>query len=89
MALEEVEATNDIDESYEDNLQEEVEGNNDIENFEAKSRERKKLRVLSNEERMSIYHELLQKSVDGQLRKGATNEVASSNSVPIRTVQRI
>lgn len=30
MALEEVEATNDIDESYEDNLQEEVEGNNDI-----------------------------------------------------------
>ncbi|CAI8613496.1 unnamed protein product [Vicia faba] len=89
MALEEVEATNDIDESYEDNLQEEVEGNNDIENFEAESRERKKLRVLSNEERMSIYHELLQKSVDGQLRKGATNEVASSNSVPIRTVQRI
>ncbi|CAI8614993.1 unnamed protein product [Vicia faba] len=85
MALEEVEATNDIDESYEDNLQEEVEGNNDIvyvaENFEAESRERKKLRVLSNEERMSIYHELLQKSVDGQLRKGATNEVASSNSV--------
>ncbi|CAI8619181.1 unnamed protein product [Vicia faba] len=93
MALDEVEATNDIDESYEDNLQEEVEGNNDIvyvaENFEAESRERKKLRVLSNEERMSIYHELLQKSVDGQLRKGATNEVASSNSVPIRTVQRI
>ncbi|KAI5396852.1 hypothetical protein KIW84_062904 [Lathyrus oleraceus] len=38
---------------------------------------------------MYIYHELLQKSVDGKLRKGATNEVASSNSVPLRTVQRI
>ncbi|KAI5424708.1 hypothetical protein KIW84_030771 [Lathyrus oleraceus] len=90
---EEFEATNNIDESCEDNLQEEVETNNDTvyiaENVEAEPREKKRLRILSNEERMYIYHELLQKSVDGKLRKGATNEVASSNSVPLRTVQRI
>ncbi|XP_050915558.1 uncharacterized protein LOC127130629 [Lathyrus oleraceus] len=86
---EEFEATNNIDESCEDNLQEEVETNNDTENVEAEPREKKRLRILSNEERMYIYHELLQKSVDGKLRKRATNEVASSNSVPLRTVQRI
>lgn len=34
-------------------------------------------------------HELLQKSVHGKSRKGATNEVASSNSVSLRIVQHI
>jgi hypothetical protein len=31
----------------------------------------------------------IKKSVNGKLPKRATNEVASSNSVPLRTVQRI
>jgi hypothetical protein len=51
--------------------------------------ERNRLRVLSNEERKSVYHELLQKSVDGKLPRGVTKAVASSFSVSMRTVQRI
>jgi hypothetical protein len=59
------------------------------ENVEAEPRVRKKNRFLNNEERLIIYRELLKKSVNGKLPKRATNEVASSNSVPLRTVQRI
>jgi hypothetical protein len=59
------------------------------ENVEAEPRVRKKNRFLNNEERLIIYRELLKKSVNGKLHKRATNGVASSNSVPLRTVQRI
>jgi hypothetical protein len=53
-------------------------------------RERKRLRILSNEDRTSIYHELLKHcSIDGKLRKYATNEVALSYSVAERTIRRI
>ncbi|KAI5386953.1 hypothetical protein KIW84_073192 [Lathyrus oleraceus] len=67
---------------------------NSEENFEGVSNgeensERKKLKVLSNEERMAIYHQLLPKSVDGKLSRGITNVVASSFSVSRRTIQRI
>jgi len=55
----------------------------------APCRKRKRLRILSNEERTSIYHELLQKSVDGKLRKYATKEVALASSVSLKTIQRI
>jgi hypothetical protein len=63
--------------------------NTSEENIEAEPRVRKKTRFLSNEERLIIYQELLRKSVNGKLPKKATNEVASSNLISLRTVQRI
>ncbi|XP_050889102.1 uncharacterized protein LOC127094292 [Lathyrus oleraceus] len=46
-------------------------------------------RMLSNSERRIIYEALLEKSVDGKLKKGVTKLVSSLFSVNIRTVQRI
>jgi hypothetical protein len=63
--------------------------NTSQENVEAEPRVTKRYRFLSNEDRLIIYQELLKKCVSGKLPRGATNEVASSNSVPLKTVQRI
>jgi len=46
-------------------------------------------KVLSNTERRLIYEVLLEKSVDGKLKKGVTSLVASKFSLHIRSVQRI
>jgi len=46
-------------------------------------------KVLSNPERRLIYEALLEKSVDGKLKRGVTSLVASQFSLHIRYVQRI
>ena len=90
---ENIEGVLNMEENIEDvlNSEENFEGvPNGEENIEDElNSERKKLKVLSNEERTTIYHQLLQKSVDGKLRRGITNVVASSFSVSRRTIQRI
>lgn len=50
---------------------------------------RRKKITLSNAHRRIIYEALLEKSVDGKLKKGVTKSVALEFSVPIHTVQRI
>lgn len=50
---------------------------------------KRKNRNLSNDERRAIYDMLLQKSVDGKLKKGTIQLVASFFSIGIRTIQRI
>jgi hypothetical protein len=45
--------------------------------------------VISNAERRTIYEALLEKSVDGKLKRGVTKLVASQFSVHLRSVQRI
>lgn len=49
----------------------------------------KKRKVITNDERQAIYAALLEKSVNGKLKKKSTRIVAEKFSVPLRTVQRI
>ncbi|KAK1389474.1 hypothetical protein POM88_017652 [Heracleum sosnowskyi] len=49
----------------------------------------KKIKMVTNEKRYAIYAALLQRSVNGKLKKKTTRDVASIFSVSIRTVQRI
>lgn len=49
----------------------------------------RKVKMLSNEERITIYQLLLQKSVDGKLPQGVKESVASSFSVCRKTIDRI
>lgn len=90
---ENIEGVLNMEENIEDalNSEENFEGvPNGEENIEDElNSERKKLKVLSNEERTAIYHQLLQKNVDGKLRRGITNVMASSFSVSRRTIQCI
>ncbi|XP_050229431.1 uncharacterized protein LOC126678580 [Mercurialis annua] len=44
---------------------------------------------LNNDERRAIYDMLLEKSVDGKLKRGITNMVAATFSVSVRSIQRI
>lgn len=70
-----------------------MEGNIDIlqENFEEEKsqNQNKKLKFLSNEQRTAVYHILHQNSVDGRVKKGVIDFVASSFSVSRRTILRI
>ncbi|KAK1353633.1 hypothetical protein POM88_051998 [Heracleum sosnowskyi] len=49
----------------------------------------KKIKMVTNEKRFAIYAILLQRSINGKLKKKTTRDVASIFSVSIRTVQRI
>ncbi|XP_028193314.1 uncharacterized protein LOC114378929 [Glycine soja] len=71
-------------ESHE-NIQEEQPQNNDEEQLQMQ----RKVKMLSNEERITIYQLLLQKSVDGKLPQGVKESVASSFSVCRKTIDRI
>ncbi|KAL6564551.1 hypothetical protein OROMI_016001 [Orobanche minor] len=50
---------------------------------------RKRVKMLTNEERRIIYLALLSKSVDGKLRKGTTRDISQKFSVSTRTITRI
>ncbi|XP_057443966.1 uncharacterized protein LOC130736137 [Lotus japonicus] len=70
-----------------------LEGSIDIvqENFEEEGSQsqNKKLKFLSNEERMAVYHILHQNSFNGRLKKGVIDFVASTFSVSRTTILRI
>lgn len=48
-----------------------------------------KRKFLSNEQRREIYNALLEKSVDGKLKRKTTTEVSNLFSVNLRTIERI
>lgn len=50
---------------------------------------KRKLKVLSNDQRHAIYLALLKRSVNGRLKRGTTKAVAVEFTVNIRSVERI
>lgn len=59
------------------------------ENSPESPRQSKKYKILSDEQRHTVYLALLRRSVNGKLKNYTTNEVASLFSLPVRNVQRI
>ncbi|GER27390.1 Holliday junction ATP-dependent DNA helicaseRuvB, partial [Striga asiatica] len=51
--------------------------------------QRRKNRILTDVERWAVYHALLEKSVNGKLKKNTIKEVKDMFNIELRTVQRI